>query len=401
MTEENANISVEAPPRPTTPDDLLELYAKEESNGVSKEAETNGTAKPAAAPEAPKEEAKPAEETKTLGEEDGATIKGRLNGEEVAIPLGAEITQEINGKEVTFKAEQAIQAYVKQEEFNRNMDRRVTKVAQREQALTNEMAGVKTKAIEVVNAALKGDFLSSIRSLAQLAAGKSDFDVVTFEKAYLDQLEKYHEAYSKMTPEQREKFFAERKASVYEEENKTLRAKSDRHGAEQALLAKVSQLCEENKIDPDDFRETFVEMSQKLVGEGKRWKEPGEITPEDVVSQVKLGQHYGTVFGAAKKVGFREDDPQLEQVVDEIVQMTFGRDDVTPAMIEQILERSGLATTAPADAVENLNRKAQKAGFSSQASSTKKEKTKAEGYDDMDLDELYRHAPRTYKRISR
>lgn len=410
VTETTATASRELP-RTTTPDDLLAMYEAEAPAAPEPVEETPAAAEepPAQeltsppAPEKPEEPAPEGQTTKTPQEVDVKVLKGRMNGQDVEIPLAAEITQKVNGKEVTFKTSDAIQAYVKQEEFNRNMDRRISTVAQREQALTNEMQGVKSKAVEVVNAALKGDLLSSLRSLAKLAAGKSQLDVATFEKAYLDQIEKYSQAYTKMTPEQREKFFAERKASTYEEENKHLREVQQRRDAELNLLGKVSQLCEENGIDQKDFKATFEEMTKELVGEGKQFKTAHDISPDDVVNQINLTRHYQTAFDAAKKVGFKDDDPRLDGILDEVVTMTFGRPDITVETIQKILEGSGLVKSAPKTSVENLNRKAQKSGSSPQsaASSTKKANSSKGAYDDEELDFLHRHAPKKYVRVLR
>ena len=100
-----------------------------------------------------------------------------------------EITRPINGKEVKFKVRQAIEAYAKQEEFNRNMDKRVTHISQREKAWQADQDNFKGHIQNVIGAAQAGNFVDGIRALAKLAAGDSDLDVAAFEKQYFEQLE--------------------------------------------------------------------------------------------------------------------------------------------------------------------------------------------------------------------
>jgi len=419
MTDTPPIVVAETPsalPKSTTPEDLLKMYdeePKEAAKEITEEAEKAIKVKQ----EVPKLELanklsetiksdSESEETDETPDEDGEVqkkvipevkgFKAKLDDKEITVPEEATFKQSINGKEVEFKAKDAIQAFVKQEEFNRNMDRRLSVVDRKEKTLQAEYSGIKERALKVVNAAVSGDFLSAVRDLAKVAAGSSQLDVVAFEKAYLDQLEKFQEPYTKMTQEQREKFFAERKAKVLEEELRTRNEHDSKREALGQLESKIDSLVTSNGLTKDEFWETARGMAEAISGSTKEEDLAtalNTLSPEDVIQQVGLNRHALKITSACKKAKI-EDDAAIDKILDLFLPQTdFKEEDIL-----EVIEKSGIAKQAPKDIVENLNRKAQKNGaqFTNKASSNEK---KVKGLDKEDLDFLYRKQPRNYQRL--
>ena len=302
------------------------------------------------------------------------------------------LKQTINGKEVEFKVKDAIQAFVKQEEFNRNMDRRVMTVAQREKRFSTEMDQFKSKVDKVIEVSRNGDFVTGIRALAKLAKGSSDLDVVEFEKQYFNQLDKVREVYGKMTPEQQEAYFAKRKAADLEAEVRASREEKSVQADKSQLQERVATLQQQYALPENEFWENYKVLESE-VGEGKRFKSPNDIQPEDVVRYSLAVRHEEKVLTAGYALGVTDD-----AILDEVSKITVTNPELSVDDIKQIIRSSGIATTASPEVVGNLNRKAGKSNTRfSQASSTKK-KENLEGYDEETLEELYRKSPRVYAR---
>ena len=418
MTDTPTIVVSETPsalPKSTTPDDLLKMY-DEEPKAAAKEIKDEAEKAIKVGKEIPKlelankladavpdvrDEAEESEEDteektqeKVIPEVKG--FKAKLDDKEITVPEEATFKQSINGKEVEFKAKDAIQAYVKQEEFNRNMDKRLSVVDRKEKNLQAEYSGIKNKALEVVNSAISGDFFSAVRSLAKVAAGSSQLDVVAFEKMYLDQLEKFQEPYTKMTQEQREKFFAERKAKVLEDELRSRNENDSKREALNQLDSKINQLINQNGLNPDEFWTTARGLAASIAGtedETALANALNTLTPEDVVQQVGLNRHALKIASACKAAGIQDDE-----AVDKILDLFLPQADLSEEDIVDVIQKSGIAKKAPRDIVENLNRKAQKNGaqFTNKASSNEK---KAKGWDKEDLDFLYRKQPKNYQRL--
>jgi hypothetical protein len=305
----------------------------------------------------------------------------------------------INGKEVEFKIKDAIQSHVRQEEFNRNMDRRITEVSKREKNIQSsqarwdaDQATLKEKVSSVIESAQNGDFVSGIRALAKLAAGSSDLDVVKFEKMYFEQLDKVHEVYSKMTPEQREAYFAKRAAAEAKAEADKLKTEKATQTAQSQLQAQVQTLMQQHNLAPEEFWGNYKVLADSQVGEGKPFKSPDDITADEVVRYSLSVKHWEKVITAGQKVGVTDD-----AIIDEVGKITATSPDLTVDDIIKVIQNAGLASAAT---VENLNRKVGKSGQSnSSASSTKKQNVN--GYDEESLDFLYRKQPKSYARISR
>jgi len=376
-------------------DELLEVYASESQEGAVEEGDSKSAdtrveePKSVERPEAPEDteqakEEKPEEEAQAKATKDDKVIDGV---EELPVK------RIINGKEVEFKVKDAIEAFTRQEEFNRNMDRRLSEVSKRERAWKLDQDTFKDKVGLVIDAAQKGDFVSGIRALAKIAAGSSDLDVVKFEKMYFDQLDKVNEIYTKMTPEQREAYFAKRQAAEAQAEAEKLRGEKANIDAQSQLKAKVQGMLEQYELPESEFWGNYKLLADKEVGEGKPFQSPDDITAEDVLKYSLNVRHWTKIYEAGAKAGIDN-----EEILDEVGRMAAARPDLTVDDIVKAMKNAGLASPS---VVENLNRKVGKSQPNSTASSTKKANGKAEGLDGEDLDFLYRNQPKSYARIIR
>ena len=401
----------QALPKSTTPDDLLKMYDDEPAaskNEITEEAEKQVKIKE----EVPKLEAakKLSEVGKTLPDSEEVVkeeqpkeevpkeapykaFKGKFGDEDISIPEEAEVIQKIAGKDVPVKVRDAIQAYTKQEEFNRNMDRRLSHVSAREKKWEADQSTFKDKIGKVLEVAKAGDFVTGIRSLAKLATAGTDLDVTEFEKQYFAQLDKVREVYSKMSQEQRDAYFAQRKAKDLEETLKKRTEEDESNKAKSQLQTKVQELQKQHNIPEEEFWGQFEWLKINQVGEGKLFASEDDISPDHVVAFTNRLRHESKVADAGQKLGIED-----EGLLDEVSKLTLTHPEWSVDDIVSVIEKSGVAKRASASVVENLNRKAEKSNLkpqSNQANSTKKQKTN--GLDDEDLNFLYRQAPRTFR----
>lgn len=390
-------------------DEIFEAYESDapESNGVADGgAPEKGEAQANESGEAEDStEDKEAESDEVKSEEADAKSK---KGDQVDDGFEKVLVKKlINGKEVEFTVKQGIDAFVKQEEFNRNMDKRLAhvdnrekQVKSREQRWTDDQTSFKSKVDKVIDVAQKGDFITSIRALAKLAAGDSGLDVVQFEKSYFEQLDKVRDLYAKMTPEQREAYFAKRSAAEAQAKAKKLEEKDEFRSSKDELITKVSTLQKDYQVPDNEFWMHYGKIAENLTGEGKPFKTPNDIEPEDVIRYALTVRHHAKIFEAGERLGVTDDE-----VLDEVSRVTAAEPDLSIEDIMQVIKDAGLASkVADSKAVENLNRKAAKANHSrpnSTASSAKKTNGKVEGLDDEDLSFLYRNSPKVFSRPTR
>ena len=319
-------------------------------------------------------------------------FKAKFGQDDVEIPEEATLVQKINGKDVSFKVADAVAAFIKKEEFNRQMDSRVTTVTKREKAFADDQKFFKDTILnDVIGAAQSGDFVKTINKLAKLAAGNSGMDVVKFEKAYFSQLDKIREVYTSMTPEQQAKWFAEREAQNLREE---LNSRNERDQIEQSkgqLQSHIKTLTEKNGIPEGVFWESYKYIVDNAVGEGKHFKSSNDITPEDVTKFTLQAKHDAKVYIAGQKLGIDN-----EEILSEVSKLTVDHPEYSPEDIASIIERSGIASKAPNSVIENLNRKAGKQNQAQRSQVTSKKKN-TDGLDEEDMNFLYRQQPRAYK----
>jgi len=359
-------------------DEFLDAYAEEASKEEGK-----------VLTEEKKEEPKPEEK-----KEEVVSVKKEEPKPEIPLE-DTSLKRTINGKEVEFKVKDAILAYTKQEEFNRNMDRRITHISKREKAWESSQTELKGKLGEVVDSARKGDFVNAVRGLAKIATTGTNLDAAEFERQYFEHLDSIREVYSKLTPQERDAYFAKRALADAKEEASRLKAEKAHTVQTSQLQEQVSNLQREHGIEDTEFWEHYEQMSKALVGEGKEFKHPNEITPKHVVGKVLEFRQRLKVEEAAESLGLED-----SRMKDDILKLVSTSPELSTEDIVAMVKASGILTIASPDAVENLNRKAERSKTQfSRANSTKKENDNEDGYDQETLEELYRHQPKAYQRI--
>jgi hypothetical protein len=415
----NLSPSVISPvPKSTSADELLEMYeqeAIESKEEVTKEVEKQAKVaqelpkkiiadkivknleQKEAAQEAPQpqeggeeseESSEESSEEESQESEEVAdaikAFKAKHGDTELDIPEEAVIPVKVNGKDVSLKIKDAVQAFVKQDEFNRNMDRRVFTVSSREKKLAEEFGTLKERAEGVIRLAAQGDYLPGVRALAKMVGLTSNSEVVQLEKAMMDNLDSIRKVWTEMSPEQRDAYLANRRAEEAQKELEATRASTQRQQGETQLKQKVQTLMEQNGLNEESFWQHYQTLVENAVGEGQLYSDPNEIKPEDVINYHKQVQVVKKVDTALKNVN----PALLEQpIADEVINMVSGHDEFTVEDIEQIVRD---ALGAPSKTVENLNRKVEQANSRGlrtqlkQVSSTKKASSEAD-------DEMYEH----------
>jgi len=384
-------------PRQTTADDLLEMYAQEEAD-QTKEVDKEAEKQARIAEEVPKKMAArqlaknldQTGQTNDEGEEDGSlqesneesseegseegqqkdqevafkAIKAKLGDQEVDLPEEAELTQKIGNKEVTFKVKDAIKAFATQQEFNRTMDKRVHDVSIKEKNLQSQYEEVKIKAGKIARLAQQGDWIPVVKALAKMAVGDSGQDPVEYEKACLESLGEVYKVFTGMTKEQRDVYFARRRAEAAEDRAKELETKTQRSEATLELEREIETLRSQHGIPQQKFWQLYETLVKNQVGEGKRFSSPEEVEPEHVVEFHMDIQHIGKIHEAAEAVS-----PALSEDADfcmELFKMTKDHPEFTQEDLQTIIRD---ALKQPNKSIENLNRKvanAQSKGMASQ-----------------------------------
>jgi len=391
VTTANSSPDVSKPFVSSKPydDDMLQAYEAETKAEVVEPEPTQAlTEKEEASAEVNEGEPEKQEEVAPAKAKEGDTVDDGFEN----VP----VKKLINGKEVEFKVKDAITAYVKQEEFNRKMDERLSHVARREKSWTDDQVKFKDVIGKLIDTAQKGDFVTAVRGLAKIAAGDSGLDVTEFEKTYFEQLDKVRDVYTKLTPEQREAYFAKREAAEAKDRARKLEEEKTTRVATSQLQEQVQQLQEQHGLSNEEFWGNYKALEEGLVGEGKVFSDASEITADKVVEYSLRVRHEAKVIEAGRKTGVED-----EAILDEVSKLTLTNPDLTVDDIAKVIEASGLTLKASPEAVENLNRKAgaSRLRSSPQANSTKKDEAK--GWDKEDLDFLYRKQPPVYRRPQR
>lgn len=397
MTDEIATTSTETPIETTSDNPLItkpHVSPKPYDDDVFESYEEDATPEEPAA--AAKTEAAPEPEVEKTEEE---SKEPDPQGTKESIPVDKieefPVKKLINGKEVEFKIKDAITAYTKQEEFNRNMDRRVTHISQREKAWEADQRNFKDRITNVMKVAQTGNFVEGIKALAKLAAGDSGLDIATFEKQYFEQLEKVRDVYTKMTPEQQEAYWAKRALEEEREKTKKFAEKEEFEKSKSQLEQHVNTLMKQHSLTPDEFWRNYKHLIEDQVGEGKKYASEQDITAEEVVSYASEVRQWEKIYTAGEIA--KIDD---EAILDELKKIAEVNPDYAAEDLAKILQDAGIGKIADKKTVENLNRKAGNQRFV-QGSSTKKQNGKVEGLDKEDLDFLYRNQPKTYTRPRR
>lgn len=403
----------------TSAEDLLNMYDSVATQEATEEVITNEpevqSEEPASQepPSKPEPEIKPSTEVKPEGKDSGVepeksdniqekeatgvkAFQAKFNGKNVAIPEEAAIPIKIGEKSVEVKIRDAVTAFAKQEEFNRNIQRRLTVADNREkqarkieESFNQEKAAVTHRAEQFVKAAMGRDLFGAIRAMAVIAAGKSGVDPVQIEKQTLDSIEEVYKTYTQMTPEQRELYVAKRRAQELEKENKNVSQKLAFQKDVQDVTLEIANRCASSGIAEDDFWNCYkliIDPNDGIVGEGKRIKSVDNVQPDDVFHFINFRNTYNRVNGVLNKI-----NPEIAQNNDFrnwLIDQVSANPEISDADMEEIVKT---AISTPSKQVENLNRKLDKVqskGFRVQPkgnTSTEKAKT-----NDID-DEMYEH----------
>lgn len=367
MDDSSSNFSSASPSitptlvKPTSADDLLSMY---EDEGVSKEEAVEQEVEKQAKvqEELPKkiaannivktleakddntqkdgdnhgEEEKTGEETekaqKVLDSE-VKVLKALFGDTELDIPEEASITQKIGDKEVAVKVKDAVKAYVDQETRWRDIKKAHGNLDNKTKAFQKEEEGVRLKANQVIEMARKGQFIPAIRSLTKLAALESQIDPVDLEMQMIKQLDQVHDFFTKMNPEQRQLYVANRKNEELSKAQKDTETKLQTTQAQQELEKEIETTTRELNISQDDFWKYFNHIAQNYTGEGKRHSTVEEITTGDVAEfHLKLN-HVSKITEAIKKV-----DPNLledKELVDAVFGNTWQNEEVRNYSVDE------------------------------------------------------------------
>ena len=394
-TPTNIDTEVSAPISSSKPydDDMMEAYAEDipegdggGSNGVQQEG--NGEA-PKTDPNTDNKDALKENDQKDEAEPARAKEGDKVDDGFEKVP----VKRQINGKEVEFTVEQAIEAFVSKETFNRDMDRRSTALAQKAKQWDDKVQKFKGDLGKIVEKAQGGDLVTALRGIAKIATNGTGLDQVKFEEMYFSQLDKIREVLTKMSPEQQKAYWAERRATVAEDEARKLRDEKTTHTEISQLQNEVAAVQQRYKIDDQEFWGNYKYLVDNVLGEGKVFESKDQITTEEVVKYTFQVRHERKIDEAGRKAGVT-DEEHLDAISQAI--LATGSEMSVDEIAEWIV-KTGQVKTASATQVENLNRKAGQSRFS-QGSSTKKENGIPEGYDEETLEELYRRQPKVVKR---
>lgn len=377
---------------PSAPDELLKIYdaqPKVEAQKIEKEAETQAKVKEVAekkeaaasitkkldsssGPSKPSnstteeqaegavegEEASSSEEAGEASEDAKQAsdlFYAENEGAEIEIPQKAALTFEVNGKPFSFTVKDAIDAKLGQEEFDRNMHRRLSFVDKKEKGVESRINGILEKARSVVEASSGGEFMPALKAIAKMAAQNGQ-DPIELEQKFLDNLAKIKSVYLEMTPEQKAKYFAERRAETAEQRAKELEAKVGFDEGMRGVASKIEGLCREWNLQPDQFSGLYQLIGEKLVGEGKRFQTLDDVGPEQVIeihheltSQIKVEQALGRI------------DKSLvadKELAGALYEQALQNPKWTTEDLEYIVKQ---IISTPSESAKNLNRKLEKA----------------------------------------
>lgn len=364
--------NVRAVPNKIDVDDLLDSYdepAAEETAKATKEAtkqppevDTPGKPVEAKAEEPAQEEAEPEAEPT---EPPKNVIRAKVGDEDLDIPEDATITQEINGKKVQFQIKDAVRALAGQEQFNRAMDSRLSRLNAKEQEHIKQVRVIQERLRDLTERAQDGD----VFGLFQMAADMGKRDPVEFERQMLANMNKIHERFSRMSPEQQEAFFANRKAAFLEKKFKEIEEKTQYEQAVTHLEMTVNERCRAEGVDREIFDGLFHQIVEQFVGKQpfnqKQLTSPDDISVDDVFLYKDKLDMIQKVERAVERAAPDKANPEFILKVLNVVGNDF---DLTEADIAELLQSGGISLKTPAQ--ENLAQKAQlleKKGFGAQS----------------------------------
>lgn len=299
------------------------------------------------------------------GEAPKNVIKAKVGDQDLEIPEDATITQEINGKKVQFKVAEAVKALAGQEQFNRAMDSRLSRLHAREQEHVKQVQTMQQRLQNLVERAQAGDLFG----IFQFSAEFAQKDPVDFEREMLERFQQVHSRYDHLTPDQKRAYFAERKAEFLQR-----KMQEEQHGRqyEQSVVQleqTVNQRCQQEGVDREVFDGLFHQMVQQFVGKQpfnqKQLSSPDDISVDDVFLYKNKLDMVDKVERAVQTVAPDRLAPEFVLKVLNVVGNDF---DLTEADLVELLQSGGISLNTPAQ--ENLSQKAQnleKKGFGAQS----------------------------------
>jgi sulfur carrier protein ThiS len=373
-TENGTTFSgnVRALPGKVDPEDLLAAYDE-----VDEATEEAPAAKPNAAPpkiqvEAdtigrPPKEAAPKQEEQPEVEQEAPknVLKAKVGDQELDIPEEATITQEVNGKKVQFKVQEAVKALVNQESFNRAMDSRLSRLHAKETEHVKQVTSIQQRLQQIIKHAEEGDLFG----LFQFTAGMANKDPVDFEQQMLEKFHQIHGRFEHLTPDQKLAYFAQRKANFLEKKFKEMEQKTQYEQSVSQLEQTVNSRCQQEGVDREIFDGLFHQIVTQFVGKQpfnqKQLNSPDDVTVDDVFIYKNKLDMVDKVERAVQAVAPDKANPEFVLKVLNVVGNDF---DLTEADIKDLLQQGGISLQTPAQ--ENLSSKAQlleKKGFGAQS----------------------------------
>ena len=271
-------------------------------------------------------------------------IKARAGETEVEIPPDAVVHWEVNGKQVPFKVEDAFRAAATQEAFNRTADQRLSKIAAREQKYEQQNSQTIEGFNKIIEAAGNHDMFALARVMTELTKG----DYAEVERKMLENVDRVYAEWSKMTPEQRNVFHAERRA---EELSKKLKAKDEAladTATRERIGAEIKELCKPKGLTEEQYFHIYHDM----VTSGMESTE-NPIQPQDVINYYEVIVLTDRVYKQLAQI----DEKLLanNEFISDIIGNIRSYPNVTDEQIKKVLEdRIGTRRS-----IENLNSKVQ------------------------------------------
>jgi hypothetical protein len=284
-------------------------------------------------------------------------VEAMINGEKVDIPRKAEFEIEVDGKMTKVSLEEAIQARVGQEKFNKTIEQRLSYANQRELRVDNKVSNILNKAQEVVEVAKTGDPLPALRALARMVAAGNEVEAVEIERQFLEKMETVTSVWTRMNPEQRKAYFAEQRAKAAEEKAARLENDVVTTNSVRQAHAEVQTICKEIGLEVEQFQSLYHEfIIPNLVGPGKEFESVEQIGPREVAQVHIKYSSMQKVNEAAAEVSpeLSKDTEFMEELFRQAVQNPSWQKEDIKYIIAQI-------TNTPSKSVQNLNRKVERA----------------------------------------
>lgn len=302
-----------------------------------------------AAQKAKEEEQKEKESLKESIDKEENVVRAKVGDSEITVPQDAIFTTTINGRSVDFKLTDALTAFETKEEFERNANARVSKLKNLEQKFMSQVSLVNTNLETIADAAAQGDMMGAIKLIAEM----QQKDPIVLEREILDNLNRVFDAYTKMSPVEREAYFAKRQNEYFREKiDKQQKAQQQAQEAQQVEL-QIANICQKLSLSKEEFFGVYELLAQQEVGQGKTFQSSDDITPVDVAAFVLQRSHHVRVDDAIKATApDRIRDAAFRNYV---IEMTAG--DPTFSTVDDIADLIKTALNLPSPAVQNLSNK--------------------------------------------